>query len=185
MTHPSDPRFQDITGQIFTRWTVLRYAGCRGRFHYWACRCACGTVRDVAVSSLKQGTSRSFGCLMVETSSRIRLKNIEAFTGARRTHGMTNTPTFMSWNMMLQRCYNPRRSNYEFYGGRGIVVCDRWRHSFENFLEDMGIRPDGMTLDRKDSNKNYTKSNCRWATKIQQAGNRRKRGPNKNPYTRS
>ena len=97
---------------------------------------------------------------------------------------MTDTPTFRSWNMMLQRCYNPKRSNYAYYGGRGITVCERWRSSFEAFLVDMGLRPDGMTLDRKNSNKNYVPSNCRWATKVQQAGNRRARGPNKSPYSR-
>lgn len=76
---------------------------------------------------------------------------------------------------MKQRCYNRHKSGYENYGGRGIKVCKRWLEGFENFLKDMGEKPEGMSLERKNNDKDYSKSNCYWATPKQQANNRRKR----------
>ncbi len=87
-------------------------------------------------------------------------------------HGMYASPTYSSWNNMIQRCTNPKYTYYEYYGGRGITVCNRWL-DFRNFLEDMGNKPEGLTLDRVDVDGNYELSNCRWATRKEQAQNRR------------
>lgn len=81
--------------------------------------------------------------------------------GRPPTHGMSNTPTHSSWRSMIQRCYNPKCSKYEYYGGKGITVCDKWRF-FEGFYDDMGRRPEGTSLDRIDVTGSYEPSNCRW-----------------------
>lgn len=95
-------------------------------------------------------------------------------TPTKRIHGHTTkfgmSPTYTSWHHMMQRCTNPKNTNWSYYGGRGITVCERWR-SFVNFLSDMGERPAGKTLDREDGNGNYELSNCRWASRRQQSQN--------------
>lgn len=88
-------------------------------------------------------------------------------------HGLVKLKEYGVWQAMRQRCSNPKTKYYEYYGGRGIKVCDEWNHSFKTFITDMGRRPKGTSLDRIDVNGNYCKENCRWSEKIQQANNTR------------
>lgn len=164
-------RFIDRTGQRFGRLTVVKYAGQRGKktASYWECLCDCGNTSVVLGSNLGKRTN-SCGCIAREDARR---KIVKA-TQARRTHGLSNrTPEYRAWKCMMVRCYNTHRAKYARYGARGIVVCERWRHSFENFLADMGLRPSAShSLDRIDNDGNYCPENCRWATAQEQSRNK-------------
>ena len=151
----------DLTGKTFARWTVIAEAGrCKFNKVLWMARCECGQIRSVVGSNLKNGASRSCGCLREETS------------GAR-THGRSKSAMYQSYATMISRCHNPKFPKYQSYGARGIVVCKRWREDFAAFLSDMGERPTGKTLDRIDNDGNYEPNNCRWATAEEQQANKR------------
>jgi len=151
-------------GSRYGRWTVLKKGDTKpGRGLFWLCRCDCGTERLTTGRVLRDGQSRSCGCLMKELASK-----------RFQTHGQTHSGFgYSNWNAMIQRCTNPNSSGYPKYGGAGISVCDRWLHSFEFFFQDMGPKPSPKhSIDRfPNKNGNYEPGNCRWATQKQQLGN--------------
>ena len=161
--------FRDLTGQTFSRLTVIEFAETRKGQSYWNCICQCGSRLVVMSPNLTRGFTKSCGCLHKEIL--ISTRSTLGYFGDK------SSVEYRTWAAMIGRCENPKTKKYPLYGGRGISVCPRWRKSFEAFRADMGERPGPLySIDRyPDPDGNYEPSNCRWATAKEQRHNRSKR----------
>lgn len=156
-------KIKDVIGQKFGRLTVVKFTEISKDGHaLWECYCDCGKAIITKGSSLRSGDTTSCGCYQIERSTK---------------HGLTHTREYQTWLHLKDRCYNSNDKYYHNYGGRGVVVCERWINpvdGFMNFYNDMGNRPKGKySIDRINNDGNYEPSNCEWNTYKIQNNNRR------------
>lgn len=159
-------RLKDITGRTFGRLTALRFQKTSTGRSAWICRCSCGNDVHVLTENLKTGNTQSCGCRQRDIMHEIRTSHGDSVGGKRAKE-------YMIWLTAKQRTCNPNNPRYPHYGARGITMCERWKNSYEAFLEDMGRCPDRHQLERINNDGNYEPSNCKWATKVQQMNNMR------------
>lgn len=162
-----------LAGKRFGYLTVVaREVNNNRQSSVWRCVCDCGNVRSIVGSYLQLKPLISCGC---KGDRRIRARRRPS--SSKQTHGHCSltfqSRTYHSWAMAKTRCFNKKHTVYEYYGGRGITMCERWKNSFVAFLADMGERPLGLSLDRINNNGNYEPGNCKWSTRSEQGLNRR------------
>tara|TARA_R110000868_G_scaffold62962_1_gene189921 strand:- start:1036 stop:1560 length:525 start_codon:yes stop_codon:yes gene_type:complete len=158
------PKAIDLVGHRYNKIEILEKFGVENGRGVWVGICDCGSLKTYSTGDLRGGRLVSCGCHKSANTAQRNRDNL--------LHGMTGTPTYITWFDMKQRCRYKKDSNYHLYGGRGILFCEEW-NDFRNFLRDMGVRPENKTIDRINPYKGYFKENCRWATPTEQANNKR------------
>ena len=158
------PKLIDLTGKRFGRLTVIRkaedFSNGNHTHHKWVCKCDCGKEKIVSGESLRNGSSKSCGCLFLEKT---------------RKHCGSHEKLYYVWNGMKQRCYNKNSTHYKNYGARGISVCNEWKNSYESF-RNWAVKngyKEGLEIDRINNNGNYCPDNCRMITHFDQQSNKR------------
>jgi hypothetical protein len=155
-----------LINKEFNSWTIIKFSYTnKHREKYYLCKCKCGIERDVKIRDIIKNNSKSCGCSFK--------KNKECIKNNHR-HNLSNHKLYYIWLNMRARCYNENDTHYNRYGGRGIIICDEWKEDFKVFYDwsiNNGFK-DGLTIDRKNNDGDYTPINCRWVDKIIQANNR-------------
>ncbi len=153
-------------GEKYERLEIIEFDKKKGLHYYWICKCSCGKVKSIRYSHLKDGGTKSCGCLIREITSKRSTTHGHSVGGNR-------TSEYRSWEAMISRCTNINSTDYARYGEKGITVCERWLESFENFIEDIGFKPTKFhSIDRINNEGDYKPGNCKWSTKKEQANNR-------------